>query len=112
MFHRKTRSATVRRALGIDIGCHAVKVIVLEETTEGVAVTHAARLPTPPGTVVDGEVVERGDLAGCLHEALRESGCSVRGAALSIPTPHVLLRWIDLPQMDPDSLRAATRFEA
>ena len=38
------------------------------------AVTHAARLPTPLGAVIDGEVVERGHLAACLHEALRESG--------------------------------------
>lgn len=112
MFQRIPKSAAARLALGIDIGLYAIKAILLEETVEGLAVRHAARVMTPPNAVKDGIVVGRREVAARLRQIVRQSGCRIGAASLSIPTEQALVRWIDLPRMDHENLRAATRFEA
>ena len=106
------KRASARLALGVDIGQHAIKTILLETHPEGAAVLHAARIPTPPGAVQGGKVLQRREVAACLRQLIRQAGYPVHTASLAIPTEQVLVRWIDLPRMDSASLHAATRFEA
>lgn len=99
-------------ALGIDIGQYAVKAILLERMNEGIALRHAARDRMPPDAVQKGVVVARREVATLLRQIVQQSGASVRAASLAVPTEQMLVRWIDLPVMDGEALRAATRFEA
>ena len=98
-------------ALGLDIGNHAIKAIVLKQTAEGYAVCYASHLPNGEGETRDG-VVNARSLAARLRPLLKEAGLPLRSASFALPTEHAQIRWLDLPQMTPDALRAATKFEA
>ncbi len=112
MFHSVRKNDTLRRALGVDIGQHAIKTVLLEGTNDGMAVRHAARVATPAGAVKNGVVQDKREVAACLRQIGRSFGCSLRSASLSVPTEQLLVRWVDLPRMNADALRAATPFEA
>lgn len=99
-------------ALGVDIGRHAIKAVLLEEAGVGLRVRFAARVPTPPGAVEDGVVTQPRVLARCLHALLRDAGARPAAALLSAPAGPSLVRWIDLPQLDREAAREACRFEA
>lgn len=98
-------------ALGLDIGNYAIKAIVLKQTAEGYAVCYANRILNRESDTVDGTVDSR-DLTARLRPLLKEAGLPLTSASFSLPTEHAQIRWIDLPQMTPDALRAATKFEA
>lgn len=123
------------RALGIDIGQHAIKAVLLEggaaratandfdldNTSEaGAAVCGSAHVQTPDGAVQKGVVVRPREVAAALRQIMRRLNDGAGGAAtpvlsrasLAAPADQAVVRWIDLPGMDADALRAATRFEA
>lgn len=112
MFDTKAKSSAPACALGIDIGQCALKAIVLEQSGEGVAVRHAARVLTPPGAVQKGVLVRKRDTAAQIRQIARQAGVHLESASLAIPTDQVFVRWIDLPRMDGTALLAATPFEA
>ena len=112
MFRSVLKNDSVHRALGVDIGQHAIKTVLLEGAADGMAVRHAARMATPVGAVKNGIVVDRREVASCLRQIERGYGCRVRAASLSVPTEQLVVRWIDLPRMNAEALRAATPFEA
>lgn len=112
MLGSSRRGESTGRALGIDIGSHAIKCVLLEETPEGVAIRHAERLATPAGAVRDGVVHGRREVAASIRQAVKRCGCRILAASAAVPADQSVVRWIDLPMMDRDSLAAATRFEA
>ena len=99
-------------ALGIDIGPGVIKAIAIAEDESSWAVTHALRVPTPAGAVDKGVVVKPAEVAAVLKTIVRTVGGSIKSAASAIPAEQSTVRWLELPRMDADSLRAATPFEA
>lgn len=112
MFLPTIKSGSESIALGVDIGQCAIKAILLEESGDSVSVRHAARVLTSAGAVQKGVVVNRREVAAQIARIVRQAKTPLRAAALAIPTDLLVVRWIDLPAMDADALRAATRFEA
>ena len=98
-------------ALGLDIGNYAIKAIVLKQTAEGYAVCYANRIRNRESDSEDGTVNVR-DLTARLRPMLKQAGLPLTSASFALPTEHAQIRWIDLPEMTPDALRAATKFEA
>ena len=98
-------------ALGLDIGNHAIKAIVLKQTTQGYSVCYANRILNAESDTQDG-VVNTRNLAARLRRLLKQAGLPLTSASFALPTEHAQIRWIDLPQMTPEALRAATKFEA
>lgn len=99
-------------AMGIDIGNHATKAILLEQDTDTIVAHYAAHVPTPPDALQNGVLVGQREVAAQLRQIVRQSGFDIRTASLAIPIDQLIVRSIDLPAMDGDALRTATRFEA
>jgi len=99
-------------ALGIDIGPGVIKAISITEEDSAWTVTHALRVPTPAGAVDRGVVVRPVEVASVLKGIVRTIGGQIKCAAAAIPAEQSTVRWLELPRMDADSLRAATPFEA
>jgi len=112
VFRQVKKSGARCLALGMDIGFYTIKAVILEETAEGPAVHHVARALTPAESLRDGVIVNQEKVAARLREIIRPYAGALQGAALSAPMQYVLVRWIDLPQMDQETLAAATRYEA
>jgi type IV pilus assembly protein PilM len=102
----------VTYSLGIDIGRFTIKSVLLEQTPHGISVRHVARVPTVHGSSNKGVIVAQKEVAAQIRKIIRQIDVPIRSASLAVPTEHVVVRWIDLPRMDAQSLQAASRFEA
>lgn len=99
-------------AVGVDIGARTTKVVALSGSAYGPVLRAAARIETPAEALREGVVVRRRETAQALRtlfQAITEPPLPV---SLGVPTEKTLVRWIDLPAMDAESLCAATEFEA
>ena len=112
MSARRSTTKGPRHALGIDFGLHTIKAAWLERTAEGPVLRHAGQIQTPAGALEKGVITRPREVASQLQSLITASGYPAAAASASVPMEHSLIRWIDLPVMDAESLRAATRFEA
>lgn len=105
-------TSSYRPALGFDIGQHAIKAVLLENSHSDFLMREATQVPTPEEAIKEGVIVRKREVAALLQQIVRKMGTGLNRASVAIPLEHSLLRWIELPHMDPETLRAATRFEA
>ena len=100
------------RTLGIDVGQYAIKAILLERTADTIVAHYAGHALTPPEALVKGILVDQKAVASQIQQMVRQSGIDVRAASIAIPIDQLVVRAIDLPAMDSETLLTATRFEA
>lgn len=100
------------RTLGIDLGQYAIKAILLERRADTIVAQYAGHALTPPDALNQGILVNQRAIALQIKQMVRQSGIDIRAAAIAIPIDQLVVRPIDLPAMDSEALRAATRFEA
>jgi type IV pilus assembly protein PilM len=112
VFRAARPTVTHTRALGIDIGRFSVKALVVEETDEGVIVSRAASIRTPDGALDQGVVTDKQTVAAILRQVVKDFGLPLKSASLSTPMDQTLVRWVEMPRMDEDTLAAAAKFEA
>ena len=100
------------RALGIDLGRYSIKAVVVEETENGLVVSHAASVLTPNGVMDQGIVTDKASVAAIIRQLVKDFGVPITSAALSTPIDQTLVRWVDMPQLDENALASAAKFEA
>lgn len=98
--------------LGIDLGHHAVKAVLLERTDETIVARYAGYFLTPIDALCKGVLVEQRAVAAQIRQMVRQCGYDARAASIAIPIEYLVARLIDLPAMDDEALRTASRFEA
>ena len=87
--------------IGVDIGTHSVKVIQLDDASEGLRVQHLA--------VVRYEEME--SLEQAVSSAFAESGVATRKVACSVAGPSVAVRHLQFPDLSPEELKGAVWWE-
>jgi general secretion pathway protein L len=95
-----------QRILGLDLGAHAVKAVVLESTYRGYAVLDAAQAPVAPG---DGALLER--QAAALGALIAERGWHPDAAVAALPGAAVTSLVVTLPFTDPRRIEQTVGFE-
>lgn len=98
--------------LGLDLGHYAIKAVLLERTAEAIVARYAGYALTPQDALQKGVLVEQRAIAAQIRQMVRQSGYDARAASIAIPIEHLIVRLIDLPAMDDEALRTASRFEA
>lgn len=94
-------------AIGIDIGRHAMKAVVLQRKSSGqLSLTHFAtrELDAEPRTV--------DALAANLKALLHELGRGAKACGVAVSHPDALVRIIEQPVMPPETLREALRYSS
>lgn len=104
----KKRDAT---SLGIDIGTHAVKVMLAESAGSRIEVRGATSFAMPYGLVTDGAITNPRRFAKLLAAEVDAFGHRPSGAVMSIPSTMAVLRWVSLPHLAGEELRQAARFK-
>lgn len=100
--------------IGIDLGATAVRAAVLApKGLETDPVEHGiARVTLPPGSVVDGVVTEPAAVSNALKHLWRKNRLACRKVVLGIANPQVLVREMQMPDMDPQQRAKALPFQA
>ncbi len=103
-------------AIGLDLGATSARVAILTpgrvEGRPSVTVHGLGWLPLPPGTIVNGEVVDAAVLTSALKRLwdIHDFGCD--HVILGIANPQVLVRDIEIPNLTPAQQAKALPFQA
>ena len=106
------KSENRHRTLGIDLGHHAVKTVLLERTAQTIVARYGGYALTPADAIHKGVVIGQRAVAAQIRQMVRQCGFDARTASIAVPIEQLTARLIDLPAMDTEALRAASRFEA
>lgn len=89
------------RVLGLDLGSHSVKAVLLETTLRGAQVKTYATAPVP----AEGERLQR--LEAAVHALLGQGGLSADVSVVSIPGVSMATHTVSLPFADQKKVEAA-----
>jgi len=95
-----------QRILGLDLGAHAVKAVLLESTYRGYAVLDTAQVPVAPG---EAPLVERQSAA--LAALLAEKGWRADATVAALPGAAVSSLTVTLPFTDSRRIEQTVAFE-
>ena len=101
-----------KSSVGLDIGSHSVKVVELSRSGKGLKLSKYAVVELTPGTVVDGEVVNRDHLVESIKDALVKSGIKTKMVNSAVSGRSVIVRRIPMEKMTEAQARQAIHWEA
>lgn len=101
-----------KSSVGLDIGSHSVKVVELTRSGRGLKLSRYAVVELTPGTVVDGEVVNRDHLVESIRDALAKAGIKTKTVSSAVSGRSVIVRRIPMEKMTEAQARQAIHWEA
>lgn len=103
--------AVAERALGLDVGTSAVRVVEVSLEPRPV-VRVFGQVALPPGAARDGEVVDPAAVGEAIARLWREQGLRRRDVRMGLASQRVVVRTVELPAMPDAELEGAVRFSA
>jgi type IV pilus assembly protein PilM len=101
-----------RPVVGLDIGSSAVKAIELKPSGRGFKVTAIAVEPLPPGSIVDGAILDAGAVADAVRRVLQSPRFKAKDVVASLSGSAVIVKKIHLPVMTEQDLAESIDWEA
>lgn len=100
--------------VGLDIGSHSIKAIQLTGSSKALTLSSYAIQELSPGTIVDGEVVNREHLIDTVGDVIRQAGIktSARNIHSAVSGRSVIVRRIPMEKMSEQDARQAIQWEA
>ncbi|HRW77610.1 MAG TPA: type IV pilus assembly protein PilM, partial [Candidatus Sabulitectum sp.] len=101
-----------KSSVGLDIGSHSVKAVELTRSGKGLKLSRYAVVELTPGTMVDGEVVNRDHLVESIRDALAKAGIKTKAVNSAVSGRSVIVRRIPMEKMTEAQARQAIHWEA
>jgi len=101
-----------RNVVGLDIGTSAVRAAELSIHRGKVVLVRLGQVGLPPGSVVDGEVVDATAVATAIRALWRQATLGSKRVRLGVANQRVVVRQVDVPWMPPAELRHSLTFQA
>jgi type IV pilus assembly protein PilM len=98
--------------IGLDIGSSAIKVVQLVAGRQGIILSKAGSVPTPPEAVKGGVVVDHLAVAQAIRSLLSALQIEATAAVGGVAGPTVVVRQVQLPSMSERQLRKSISWEA
>ena len=99
--------------VGLDIGTSALRAVELIVDGGAPPVLEAfGQVGLPPGTVVDGEIRDRAQVASAIRRLWRNGGFKTNRVRLGVAGLRAITREIELPPVPPDEVAAAVALQA
>ena len=98
--------------IGLDIGSSAIKVVQLVAGRQGIILSKAGSVPTPPEAVKGGVVVDHLAVAQAIRSLLSALQIEATAAVGGVTGPTVVVRQVQLPSMSERQLRKSISWEA
>lgn len=97
-------------AVGLEIGASSLKLVEL--TGSPPSLRAYAQRPTPPGVLVDNQVVEPSALAQEIRELFHQAGVRKKYVVTAAPSQATVVRTVQVPKMPLKEMEEAVRWEA
>ncbi|MBW3589090.1 MAG: type IV pilus assembly protein PilM [Actinobacteria bacterium] len=100
-----------KRAIGLDIGTSGVRAADVSLARRPVTLEGFGQVSLPAGAIRDGELIDQGIVAEALGQLWKRAGFRNKKVNVGVANQHVVVRAIDLPQMEEQELRGALQFQ-
>jgi type IV pilus assembly protein PilM len=98
--------------LGLDIGAAFIKAVEMRPSKGALAISGVGVLPTPPGCIVNDEIVDPGVLSAAIKQLLAESRIKTKNVVASVAGQSaVVVRVIEVPKMSEKELAETMKWE-
>lgn len=98
--------------VGLDIGSFAVRAAEVSGDPGSLTLHRFAQITLPPGAVADGEINDAAAVTDAVRELWRKGEFKSKKVVIGIANRWVKVRETDVPDLSPDDIRNALRFEA
>lgn len=98
--------------LGLDIGAAFIKAVEMRPSKGALAISGVGVLPTPPGCIVNDEIVDPAVLSAAIKQLLAESRIKTKDVVASVAGQSaVVVRVIEVPKMNDKELAETMKWE-
>lgn len=98
--------------IGLDMGSHTIKAAEVVATHDGCRLNRVAVAPTPPNTIINGNIVDPEPLGRAVADMLRAEGFTTRRVVSSLGGQTALVvRVTEVPRMPRKELRTAMKWD-
>ena len=101
-----------RQLVGLDIGSSGIKLVLLKENRGQYALQKFGFKPLEPEVIVDGTVMDEGQVVSAIKELFDELNVKVKQVAVSISGHAVIIKKISLPPMPDNELEGQVKLAA
>ncbi|UCG12292.1 MAG: type IV pilus assembly protein PilM [Deltaproteobacteria bacterium] len=98
--------------IGLDIGSHSVKIVHLLQAKGTYRLKQLGMNLLPPNVIVEGAIKDQDAVRDAIKKLVGHLKVKVKGVATSIAGWSVIIKKVDLPQMNEDELAANIKVEA
>ncbi len=98
--------------VGLDIGSGALKLVQLKKLKQGYLLQKFGILPIDPEFIVDGAVMDAGQVVSAIRELVAKESLRTKNVALSVSGHSVIVKKISLPLMTEEELQESIKWEA
>jgi len=98
-------------SMGLDMGSSVTKLVVARGVADRVLIRQAGAFPVPEGTYENGVVEHPRVLGKMIREYALAAQMEQLPTVFSIPSSVAALRWISLPPLEGEELKAAARIK-
>jgi type IV pilus assembly protein PilM len=104
-----------RLLLGLDIGSRMAKIVLMglnkKNRKRTVRILDSHTTSIPPGSVVDGEIIDPVTVASVIKSCLQASRIRVRRVVLALNGSRVILKQLDFPPLSKVQIRQSLQWE-
>ncbi len=101
-----------KKVLGLDIGASSIKLVELDVSKNAAQIVNFGMVPTPPGSVNGGDLVNLPAVSQTLQSLLLQTQVKRKNAASALCGTAVIVKKITIPKVDRKMLDQQIRFEA
>ena len=101
-----------KQVIGMDIGSSSIKIVELKQTGKDLEVIRVGVEPLAPEIVVDGAIVDTGQVSNSIAKLFSEHKIKTKNVATAVSGHSVIVKKLSLQQMPDEELEAAIPMEA
>jgi len=101
-----------KQIIGMDIGSSSIKIVELKQSGKDLEVTRVGVEPLAPEIVVDGAIVDTGQVSNSIAKLFNEHKIKTKNVATAVSGHSVIVKKLSLQQMPDEELEAAIPMEA
>ena len=98
--------------VGLDIGTHAIKAVVLEERGDGYSLKRFGHRPLEPELIVDRAVMDPKKVSETIRDLFSEVGIRNKHVVVSVSGLSIIVKNIHIPEMSEEELEVSIQWEA
>ncbi|MCI1477994.1 MAG: type IV pilus assembly protein PilM [Clostridium beijerinckii] len=100
-----------RKVVAFDMGSSSIKIIEAVYYKKNLSISKYVEIPTPKGSIVDGEIKKQDELVLKIGQALEENKINSKDGICTTNSTLIINREISIPDVEEDEMETVARYE-